>query len=79
MTRTTNRELDELAAIINRVLEVDDYFIQSAYGQPRLVRAGGSVEVSPRLAKGDLAQWMRAFLAGITAGQSALSNAEVQA
>jgi hypothetical protein len=43
------------------------YRIAYAYGRPRLERAGGSVDVSPRLPAGELAQWMRAYLDGIDA------------
>ena len=80
--RTTRRELDELANIINhallcapgvRCVDLDPeraYRIEYAYGRPRLVRAGGSVDVSPRLPAGELSQWMRAFLGGIEAGRS---------
>jgi hypothetical protein len=71
---TTRHELEQLAKTINIALglEVDpdkQYFVQWAYGQPRLMRAGGSVEVSPRLPSGQLAQWMRAFYAGVWAGR----------
>lgn len=68
--RTTRRELEQLAKTINIALaQKDEYFVQWAYGQPRLMRAGGSVEVSPRLPSGQLAQWMRAFYAGVWAGR----------
>jgi len=68
--RTTRRELEQLAQTINIALaQKDEYFVQWAYGQPRLMRAGGSVEVSPRLPSGQLAQWMRAFYAGVWAGR----------
>ena len=77
--RTTRKELDQLALMIDGRLYgwslIDqqrrplarDYFVQWAYGQPRLMRKGGSVEVSPRLPAGQLALWMRAFLAGMEA------------
>jgi len=68
--RTTRRELEQLAKTINIALaQKDEYFVQWTYGQPRLMRAGGSVEVSPRLPSGQLAQWMRAFYAGVWAGR----------
>lgn len=79
--RTTRKELDQLAMMIDGRLYgwvetghpngnrpvARDYFVQYAYGQPRLMRKGGSVEVSPRLPAGQLALWMRAFLAGMDA------------
>ncbi len=77
MTRTTRAELEQLAAIITHALECQPgtpctdtanvYAIEVAYGRPRLVRAGGSVDVSPRLPAGDLAMWMRSFIAGMDA------------
>jgi hypothetical protein len=65
-TRTTRAQLDELAGIINRTLG-GAYSVEYAYGRPRLERAGGSVDVSPRLTAGELAQWMRAYIAGMIA------------
>jgi hypothetical protein len=77
VTRTTRAELEQLAAIITHALECQPdaactgtanvYAIEYAYGRPRLVRAGGSVDVSPRLPAGELATWCRAFLDGIDA------------
>ena len=61
--RTTRADLDQLAAIITNVTG-EPHEVTYAYGRPRLFRKGGSVEVSPRLPTGDLALWMRAFIAG---------------
>jgi hypothetical protein len=72
-TRTTRAQLDELAEIINRRLDLAGdraYTVEYAYGRPRLERAGGSVDVSPRLPAGELAQWMRAFMGGMDATRS---------
>lgn len=70
MSRTTRRELDELAVVINNQLGTPgDYFVQSGYGAVRLYRDGGAREASPRLQAGQLANWMRAFSAGIEAAQ----------
>jgi hypothetical protein len=68
--------LDELADLINRRLgELSGtYFVQFAYGRPRLFRSGGAVEVSPRLPTGELAQWMRAYISGIEAAQEAMNR-----
>jgi hypothetical protein len=70
-TRTTRATLDELAGIINRRLYLipsEAVEIEYAYGSPRLVRKGRSVDVSPRLPAGELAQWMRAYIEGMDAG-----------
>lgn len=69
MTRITRNQLDTRAIIIDRVLDlpVDTHTVEYAYGQPRLVRDGGSVDVSPRLPSGQLNDWMGAFIAGATA------------
>lgn len=72
---TTRRELDQLAVVINRTLDLpvlaipDGYYVQGAYGRVRLVRDGGSVDVSPSCTKAELEQWMRAFHAGIIVGK----------
>lgn len=63
MPRTTGADLDSLARTASRVAG-QPYTVEYAYGSPRLVTRGGSVDVSPRLPRGELAQWMRAFIAG---------------
>ena len=71
--RTTKADLGRLAFLINNAVgevhKENGYFVQWAYGRPRLMRAGGSVDVSPRLPSGQLADWMRAFHAGIIVGR----------
>lgn len=69
-TRTTHQELRDLAAMASRATG-EEYTVEWAYGRPRLYRAGGSIEVSPRLSTGDMAEWLYAFLAGIDAGKKA--------
>lgn len=64
MTRTTAAELDALARIAGRQ-DGQTYTVEYAYGRPRLFRAGGSVEVSPRLPKGDLARCVNATGSGL--------------
>ncbi len=73
MTRTSMAQLDGLAEMIDNALglECGTHRIDRAYGRPRLVRSGGSVDVSPRLAAGELASWMRAYHVGIIAGVQA--------
>jgi hypothetical protein len=67
--RTTRADLDGLAAMIDKALDLPPgtHSVDYAYGRPRLTRNGGSVDVSPRLSTGPLADWMRAYFAGITA------------
>lgn len=60
---TTRADLEELARIASAA-DGQTYTVEYAYGRPRLYRAGGSVEVSPRLLPGELALWLRAFIAG---------------
>ena len=71
-TRTTANDLDHLAEFINIILELPErtYEIGWAYGRPRLEQNGGSVDVSPRLPKPQLEQWMEAYIAGIDAGRN---------
>lgn len=82
--RTSRRDLEQLANIITHGLECRpgvpctslpgerEYRVEYAYGRPRLERADGSVDVSPRLPAGELAMWMRAFIAGMDAMREAL-------
>lgn len=60
----TKRDLERLLTVLNYRTE-GGFSIGYAYGRPRLFRAGESVEVSPRLPRGQLADWMRAYIAGI--------------
>jgi hypothetical protein len=60
---TTGAQLDELAGIASRAAG-QPYTVEYAYGSPRLMARDGSVDVSPRLPRGELAQWLRAFIAG---------------
>jgi hypothetical protein len=69
MSRTTYAELKQIVRVINNMLDTDQYDLSFANSGVRLVRDGGAREVSPRLSSGELAQWMRAFIAGIEAGQ----------
>jgi len=63
MTRMA--DLDQLAKLINSGTQTADFYIQGAYGRVRLVRRGGSIEVSPSLTKAELELWIRAFIAGL--------------
>lgn len=76
--RVTESDLYQLTSLINQALGIvpdiepirdQSYFLDFANGGVRLVRAGGSVDVSPRLTKRELEQWMRAFHAGIVLGK----------
>ena len=64
---TTIEDLVALAKHVDRRLGLPNntHIIEVAYGQPRLVRDGGSVDVSPRLSKPMLKVWIYAYLAGI--------------
>jgi hypothetical protein len=61
---------DELFGVVNVIRKITgkDYDLEWAYGRPRLVVAGGSRDVSPRLSTGPLYDWLHAFLAGIEVG-----------
>ena len=69
---TTRADLDRLALSIDRLLSLDDgtHTVEFAYGQPRLYKNGGSREVSPRLSRPRLEEWMEAYLAGIVAASA---------
>lgn len=74
--RTTDKDLEEYVKEINRVLKITDrerkFFIQHAYGKPRLckyVGSGGRMQdVSPRLPMSVMLNWLQAFLFGIHTG-----------
>lgn len=66
---TRKEELEELARRIDDALDLPTGYheISYAYGRVRLVANGGSKDVSPRLSKPDLEEWLRAYLGGIIA------------
>jgi hypothetical protein len=69
--RVTKDELEGLAASLNEMSRhKHDFSIERAYGQPRLMAQGGSVEISPRLSSKELAQWIRAFAQGLSIGKA---------
>lgn len=74
---TTKGDLDLLARMIDDALDlpVGTHEIQFAYGRPRLVANGGAKDVSPRLPKSELEEWMRAYLGGINVTLSRTSIA----
>jgi hypothetical protein len=66
MDRVTKSRLDRLCGYLNTITGIE-HTIEYAYGRPRLMRSGGSVEVSPRLPKPALYDWIHAYLDGWTA------------
>lgn len=78
--RTTKHQLDVMAKNCNRLCPFKDgskYEIEYAYGRPRLVKIingsnGCYANISPRLPKSQLAQWIWAYQAGIIAAQENL-------
>lgn len=67
MARTTRADLDHLERRLELTLHGQDWLIQYAYGQPRLLRKNGSINVSPRLPAGRLKEWIEAYLEGALA------------
>lgn len=66
MARTTDKELEAIVEQLNIVTNsAYDFSISHGYGGVRLWRDGGNMDVSPLLAKGELAMWMRAFINGL--------------
>ena len=73
--RTTRKDLAGLVDLLNENWPHADggaYFVQWAYGRPRLMRYAGHTtavhDVSPRLPSGQLAEWMQAFFQGAQVG-----------
>ena len=72
MARTTDKELESICERLNQDTGgAYDFSLGYAYGGVRLERKGGSVDVSPRLTKGELKTYMHAFLDGLTYATSA--------
>ena len=70
------KELYEVVQHINKTLNTDKYYVQFAYGEPRLeVYTHGtcSESMSPRLPSKQLIAWMYAFLKGIDIGRESNS------
>ena len=61
--RTTRKELDQLAEMLSSLIGGQPFYINIAYGSPRLMRecgeSGGECEASPRLPSGQLAEVIR--------------------
>lgn len=74
MQRITTQDNERVIALINKVLinhgQKGDYTINFAYTGWRVERANNSVDVSPRLNKRELYQWLHAFKDGIFAAYS---------
>lgn len=67
MTRTTDKDLNQLCDMLNKDTDNRyDFSIGHAYGGVRLESHNGSRDVSPRLSKGELSQWMHAFHSGLS-------------
>ena len=63
---TKQVQLDKLTDHLNKITNNEyDFQIEYVNGQPRLTRKAQSVDVSPRLSKSELFQWMHAFLDGM--------------
>jgi hypothetical protein len=73
MPRITERDLDGVCETIRKATGNDSYRIAYAYGRPRLERAhptltGAIEDISPRLPKPALYDWLWAYLDGIREG-----------
>jgi hypothetical protein len=66
MARTTDKELEAICSGLNIATDNRyDFSIGHAYGGVRLEAKRGSVDVSPRLTKGELRDWMHAMATGM--------------
>mgnify|MGYP001568995006 CR=1 FL=1 len=69
MERITKAHLDRVVTLLNRLVPGEDYSIGYAYGGVKLESHQESWDVSPRLSKGELYQWMQAYRQGIEVAQ----------
>ena len=68
--RITMDRLRNLVRILNKeTREHFDYSLDTAYGGVRLVRKQESIDVSPRLGRGQLYEWIHAYRQGIDVGR----------
>ncbi len=82
MTTTTKKELIHLQDLINSVLDkrgIDkEICVSWAYGQPRVELYSGSgdmqSDLSPRLPKPQMYDWLHAFYQGLTFNDTAWRN-----
>jgi hypothetical protein len=66
----TMDRLRNLVRILNQETNhAMDYSLESNYGGIRLVRERESIDVSPRLKKSDLYEWIHAYRQGIAVGK----------
>lgn len=66
----TMDRLRNLVDILNKETHgLMDYSLESHYGGVRLVRKNESVDVSPRLGKTELYEWIHAYRQGIAVSQ----------
>lgn len=66
----------ELQALVNRLRQMTgyDYSLGFAYGGVRLEKDMGSIDVSPRLSKREMYEWLHAFLHGLQVGLGERTN-----
>ena len=64
---TTKSDLQSLVHVLNKVTGGGNYSLDYAYGRVRLTNFTGSKDVSPRLSRGELAEWIYAYMAGYEA------------
>ena len=68
--KITMDRLRNLVAILNKETRgLYDYSLDSAYGGLRLVRKQESIDVSPRLGKSQLYEWIHAYRQGLDVGK----------
>ena len=74
MYTTTKRMLERSLAVLQSLCPGQGFDIEWAYGQPRLMRADGSVDVSPRGTKAQVDQYIRLVILGVKEGHKAMAE-----
>jgi len=75
MKRILKTDLDDALSALQRTTNyTQDFSYDKAYGGYKLVREKGAWEVSPRLSKRGIYDWVWAYTYGIQAGQKILLN-----
>jgi hypothetical protein len=71
MGRVTKADLEQLVEVVKTTTDDNGYYVEYAYGQPRLYHetgaSRGTREVSPRLSARELSYWLEGFIEGLDA------------
>lgn len=73
---TSELEIQAVCNVLNRELKTNVYYVEYAYGRPRLVARdkNGVRDISPRLPRPRMLEWLWAYVDGARAAESLRRN-----